>query len=156
MKILAEDIPSAIETILWRVRQGIRNARDHNIVQVLLPDTIDFNFEVMIRKDDLQRVETSERDPTTTTAVTGAQTSTSVRTGGGTTTDSTEESTTVDASETTGGDGGSDTTEEVSNEVGQDSATDTGRSITEGGHSSLDQGGEVETYAYVGEPPTPP
>lgn len=159
MKVLAADLPDFIETVCWRIRQGVRQVRENNIIQALMPDTIDFSCEVMIRKDDLERIETSQRDPTTTTAVTGEQTSTSNRTGGGSVTDSTESSTTDDTSITAGLDGGGDTTTETSTEDGtdisidggEDTSSEEGTSTMQGGHSSLDTGGEIEFYTYVGE-----
>ena len=149
MKVNLEDIPSAIENVLWRCRQGLRNTRDHQFLQVLEPQTIDLDFEVIIRKDELSRIETSERDPTTTTAVTGEQVSTSVRTGGGTTTDSTETSDTDDTSLTTSSESSSDAGGESGNDFGGDFGTEQGTSATDSTHSTRDLGGEVEDYLYV-------
>lgn len=148
MKVNLADVPAAIEQVLWRVRQGIRKTLDDKILQTQMPETIDFNFEVMIRKDDLTRVETSEHGPTTSTTVTGAQTSTSTRSGGGSTTDSTETSTTDDSSTTEGIENSGDTGTEHGVDVGEELSIDTGQSSSSTGHTSVDTGGEIETYAY--------
>lgn len=148
VKMRLEDVPAAIEQVLWRCRQGLRLARDHQILQVLEPETIDLNFEVMVRKDDLERVETSERGPSTTTSVTGDSTSTSVRVGGGSTTDSTETSTTDDSSTTDGDEHSSEAGEDFGTDMATDSSIDGGTSETFGGHSSLDSGLNVETISY--------
>lgn len=160
MKMLLADVPSAIELICWRIRQGLRQTFDDQILQVIEPETIDLSFEVIIRKDDLERVETSERGPTTSTTETGDQVSSSVRSGGGSTTESTETSTTTDASETTGGEISLGADEETGGEIslGADAETagdhsiestgDAGSSHTDMASTSLDTGTDIQTIEY--------
>lgn len=171
MKMLLADVPNAIEQVCFRIRQGIFQTFDHKILQVIEPETIDLNFEVIIRKDDLVRVETSERGPSTSTTETGEQVSNSVRSGGGSETDSTETSTTTDESTTTGGEIslgadveiGGESSLGVDIELGTDNSVDitndSGTSHTDMAHTSLDTGTDVQTIEYEtdtgGPTPTP-
>ena len=50
-KLLVTDVPLAIESILRAVRDGCKNTFNDQVVLSLLPDAVEFDFEIIIRKD---------------------------------------------------------------------------------------------------------
>lgn len=133
-KLRAEDIPAALGSIIQNVRIGLRKVREDNVALVQAPDKIDFDFTVILRKDDLVRSEVSARDPTTTTNVTDASTDVTTR---GSNSDIVMDETESMSMTRTGGETGGETGVESGGQSG-------GQDVS---HS--DSGGEIEVYSYL-------
>ena len=131
-KLLLSDVAPILEATLVQIRQGFRKIRDDNVAIVQIPDKVDFNFTVIIRKDDLQRLEITSRDATTTTTTTGTSTETEQKSAATSITDETEQMVYT----------------RVGGEIGGETGGETGGASGTQSGGSQDIGEEVETYVY--------
>lgn len=159
-KIYEADLPAAIEHIIWRTRQGLRKTFDDQVAQVQMPKEIEFEYTVIIRKDDLQRLELTSRDATITTRTTGTTVETEIRDAAVSVTDETEAMQFTRAggegSGTTGGEGGTETTAQTENstttggEGGSEATSQTENSSTTGGEGGSEATSQTENSSTTG------
>ncbi len=159
-KLYANDVPAALEQIIWNVRKGLRKTFDDQIALLHMPKSIDFQFTVILRKDDLQRQELTSRDGITTTATSGTTIETQQRTGAVSVTDEQEVMFSarngIEASNTAGGEGGTETTGQTETsataggEGGTETTGQTETSATAGGEGGTETTGQTETSATAG------
>ena len=125
-----------------------------------MPKTLDFEYTVIIRKDDLQRLELTSRDATITTRTTGTTTETEIRDAAVSVTDETEAMQFTRAggegSGTTGGEGGTETTAQTENssttggEGGTEATSQTENSSTTGGEGGTSTENAIDSSSETG------
>lgn len=147
-KLYSTDLPAAIEELIFRIRQGLRNTRDANVAIVQMPKTIHVEGEIIIRKDDLTRLELSSRDGTTTTTTAGTSSETKTESAAISVTDSTETTSGGEAGTDSGTDSGGASGSQGGTEGSTESGTDSGGSSGGQAGGSSDGGGESESYTY--------
>ncbi len=149
-----------MEQVIYQVRKGLRKTFDDQVALLHMPKAIDFQFVVILRKDDLQRQELTSRDGTTTTATSGTSFETQQRTGAVSVTDEQEVMQFVRAggenSATAGGEGGTETTAQTETsataggEGGTESTGQTETSATTGGEGGTESTSQTESSATTG------